>query len=115
MVKKLGDLVRAYMAERGWSRGNPYDPLFREWARVAGAQVATHARLVDVRAGILLVEVDHPGWLQMLQLRQAALLEAARRLVPGVRIDGMKVRLGSGREGPAREGPAREGPARPAR
>jgi predicted nucleic acid-binding Zn ribbon protein len=92
-VKKIGDLLKEYMRERGWLEANPYQPLFEEWAKVAGESLARHARLADVHNGILLVDVDHPGWLQIVQLRQAALLEAARRLAPMANVEGIRARL----------------------
>jgi predicted nucleic acid-binding Zn ribbon protein len=104
-VKKIGDLVREYLRERGWAGGNPYDPLFKEWKRIAGEALAEHSRLLDVRAGILLVEVDHPGWLQVLQLRTAALLEAARSIAPLASLEGIKIRLGSGETGGQNDDP----------
>jgi predicted nucleic acid-binding Zn ribbon protein len=93
-MKKVGDLLREYLRERGWLGGNPYDQLFSQWHRIVGEPMAAHARLVDVRNGILIVEVDHPGWLQMFRLRQDALLEAARSAVPAVSLEGIRVRVG---------------------
>jgi predicted nucleic acid-binding Zn ribbon protein len=104
-MKKVGDLLRQYLREKGWLSGSPYDPLFRGWEKIAGAALARHTRLVDVQKGILLVEVDHPGWLQMLRLRQVGLLEAARRAAPGVGVDGIKARVRNESWGPA-AGPA---------
>ncbi len=95
-MKKVGDLLREYLREKGWLQGNPYEPLFREWPRLAGETLAAHSRLVDVQEGYLLVEVDHPGWLQMVQLRKSTLLDAARRAAPGTVIEGIRVRLGPG-------------------
>jgi predicted nucleic acid-binding Zn ribbon protein len=96
---KIGDLLKEYMRERGWLEGNPYEPLFREWERIAGKSLAEHARLVDVQNKTLLIEVDHPGWLQMLQLRKKGLLEAARRTAPQVSLEDIKVRVGDARSG----------------
>jgi predicted nucleic acid-binding Zn ribbon protein len=93
-MKKVGDLLRQFMREQGWETGSPWAPLFRDWPAIAGHGLAAHARLVDVQKGFLLVEVDHPGWLQMAQLRTASLLEAARRAAPGVEINGLKLRVG---------------------
>lgn len=93
-MKKVGDLLREYLREKGWLAGNPYQPLFAQWQKIAGEALASHARLVDVRNDILIVEVDHPGWLQMLHLRQDALLEAARKAVPLVSVEGIRVRVG---------------------
>jgi predicted nucleic acid-binding Zn ribbon protein len=98
-MKKVGDLLREYLREKGWLGGSPYDPLFREWQTIAGEGLGRHARLVDVQKGILLVEVDHPGWLQMLRLRQAGLLEAARRMAPQAMVQGIKARVGPGQSG----------------
>ena len=95
-MKKVGDLLKEYLREKGWLTGNPYEPLFREWEKIVGNALAAHARLVDVQNKILLIEVDHPGWLQMLQLRKAALLEAARRTAPLAALEGIRVRVGAG-------------------
>jgi len=94
-VKSVGDLLRQLLREKGWTNGNPYDPLFSGWGGIAGGALASHARLLDVQNGILLVEVDHPGWLQMAQLRKDALLAAARRAAPLAGIDGIRFRVGS--------------------
>jgi predicted nucleic acid-binding Zn ribbon protein len=109
-VKRIGDLLKLFMQERGWANGNPYDPLFKEWGKIAGGSLSAHSRLVDVQKGILLVEVDHPGWLQLAQLRKAALLEAAKRVAPLASIDGIRFRVGAG-DGAAPEPPRpAEGP-----
>ena len=63
-------------------------------SRSPGRPWPATSRLVDVHNGILMVEVDHPGWLQMLRLRQEALLEAARKAAPRRAVEGIRVRLG---------------------
>jgi predicted nucleic acid-binding Zn ribbon protein len=93
-VKKVGDLLREFLKQKGWLEGNPYQPLFLQWQKIAGESLAAHARLLDVRNGLLIVEVDHPGWLQMLRLRQDALLAAARKAAPLVSVQGIRIRVG---------------------
>jgi len=93
-VRSIGDILKQYMRERGWLEGNPYEPLFKEWRKIAGEGIASHARLVDVHNGILLVEVDHPGWLQMVQMKSVALIAAARTIAPLAVVEGLKVRVG---------------------
>ncbi len=92
-MKKVGDLLRQYLRERGWLSGSPYEPLFSGWQKIAGEAMAAHARLTDVRGGFLIVDVDHPGWIQMVRMRQAALLEAARKAAPAASLEGIRVRL----------------------
>ena len=93
-MKKVGELLKEYLREKGWLAANPYEPLFTRWKEIAGDPLAPHARLVDVQNGLLLVDVDHPGWLQMLHLRTQAILEAARRAAPQAVIEGIRGRLG---------------------
>jgi predicted nucleic acid-binding Zn ribbon protein len=92
-VRKAGDVLRDYLKERGWPAEDPYAPLFRGWEGIAGRELGRRSRVVEVEDGVVIVEVDHPGWLQMLQLRKRQLLEAARKSVPGGRIEDLRGRL----------------------
>ena len=40
-----------------------------------GANLASHSRIVDLKNGVLLVEADHPGWIELLQLRKNYILK----------------------------------------
>ena len=57
---------------------------------------------MDVRDGFLIVDVDHPGWIQMVRMRQASILQAARKAVPTAAVEGIRVRLAE--RGPAERG-----------
>ncbi len=92
-MRKAGDVLRDFLKDRGWPADDPYAALFRGWEAVAGRELAARSRVVEVEDGVIVVEVDHPGWLQMLQLRKRALLEAARKAVPGGRIVDLRGRL----------------------
>jgi len=92
-MKRLGDLLREFLEARGWASADPYSPLFTGWKTVVGGSLADHCRLAEVDDGILIVEVDHPGWMQMLALQKMSVLEAARRAAPGARIEGLRSRI----------------------
>ncbi len=93
-MRKVGDILKDYLRERGWLAGNPYAPLFSGWDTVAGASLAAHTRLTDVRDGIMIVEADHPGWLQMARMRKETLLSQARAAAPDARIVDARFFLG---------------------
>lgn len=95
-MKKVGDILRDYLRERGWLTANPYAALFSAWTTVAGDSLAAHARLLDIRDGVMIVSVDHPGWLQIARLRKEALLAGARAAAPAGRLDDVRFFLGSG-------------------
>jgi len=76
---------------QGWAR------FFSSWNSSVGERLAAHSRPVDVRNGIVLVEAEHPGWIQLLQLKQEGLLAQLKRAFPELGIRGIAFRLqGSG-------------------
>jgi predicted nucleic acid-binding Zn ribbon protein len=54
---------------------------------------AVHSRIRELERGMLLVEADHPGWIQILQTKQAELLSAVQRGYPELDIRGIAFRL----------------------
>jgi hypothetical protein len=74
-----------------------YSDLFSSWAvlteRTGIPTAASHSRIVELERAILLVEADHPGWIQILQTRQSQLLNAVSRKFPNLEIRGISFRL----------------------
>jgi len=54
---------------------------------------AIHSRIRELEKGVLLVEADHPGWVQILQTKQTALLSAVQRRYPDLGIKAIAFRL----------------------
>jgi hypothetical protein len=53
---------------------------------------------------VLLIEADHPGWIQILQTRQNELLTVAKRRFPDLDIRGIAFRLSRSRQEKAENG-----------
>lgn len=58
-----------------------------------GPQMADHSRLVDYKNGVLLVETDHSGWTQLLQLNSKYILKGLRMKFPDLEIKSLQYRL----------------------
>jgi len=54
---------------------------------------AVHSRIKELERGVLIVEADHPGWIQILQTKQAELLQAIQYRCPKLDIRGIAFRL----------------------
>jgi hypothetical protein len=54
---------------------------------------AVHSRIRELERGVLFVEADHPGWIQILQTKQSELLLAIQRRCPKLDIRGIAFRL----------------------
>ncbi len=96
-MKKAGDVLKALMQdleERNSSAARSV-PIFRSWEGVVGTDVAAHCRLVDIEKGFLKVEVDHPGWVQMLKLKENKVVSRLAREYRSLEIKGMKIFLTS--------------------
>jgi hypothetical protein len=58
-----------------------------------GQNLAAHSRVIDLKNGVLLVEADHPGWIELLHLYTKYILTGLNRAVPELTIDTLSFRL----------------------
>ena len=58
-----------------------------------GEKLAAHSSVVDLKNGILLVESDHPGWNQMLQMHKKFILIGMNRLCGGLKIESLAFKV----------------------
>jgi len=54
---------------------------------------AAHSRICELEQGLLLVEADHPGWMQMLQIKKQELLATAQKKYPELGIRSIAFKL----------------------
>lgn len=52
------------------------------WPELAGPQISARSRAKGLQGETLIIEVDHPAWVQELNLLKPELLEKLRRLEP---------------------------------
>ncbi len=92
-MKKAGDLLQNFLDENIMKKAKEYSGLFSSWKAIAGDQCAAHSRISDLKGTVLIVEADHPGWIQILQTRQANLLKSIQRKYSDLTITGISFRL----------------------
>ena len=63
-----------------------------------GRNLVDHSRIIDLKNGVLLVEADHPGWIELLQLHKKFILTGIQKEEPGLGVSAMAFRL-KGRRG----------------
>ena len=114
-MRKAGDIILDWFRDRYGSdfmeNAESTAGLFSSWERVAAEvwpdtkesradavageipAAAVHSRIRELERGVLLVEADHPGWVQILQTKQAQLLSVVQRRHPDLGIRGIAFRL----------------------
>jgi hypothetical protein len=96
-MKRAGDVLSAFFDERLMKKARGYSKLFASWAELTQKNgipaAADHSRIRELDRGILRVEADHPGWVQILQTRESRLLDDFRRRFPDLDISGISLIL----------------------
>ncbi len=92
-MRKAEDLIQSFLDSIGQAEGGSYSTLFRTWPEIVGEHIAAHSAPVDVRGTSLVIETDHPGWTQMIMIKQATILAQLKRRVPEITITGVTVRV----------------------
>lgn len=62
------------------------------WDKLVGEQIAHRARPLRFRQGILEVQVDHPVWMQQLQMLKPKILEKLQQQLPNADITDIYLR-----------------------
>ncbi len=87
----FSDSNKAYSVLDGWkkvllkikSNKNPYE----------GQNLAEHSKVVDLKNGILIIEVEHPGWIELLQLHKKFILKGLNMNMPSLKIKNLGFKL----------------------
>ena len=58
-----------------------------------GERLAGNTRVIDLKNGVLLVETDHPGWIQYLKMYQKFILNGLKMNLPNMKITNLAFRV----------------------
>jgi hypothetical protein len=91
-MKKAAEIL-SRLLDKGPAGAQPFHSLFGAWRDIAGESLAEHCRAFEVRHRSLLVEADHPGWMQLLLLQKKGILARIRQRFPQLELRDIKVRV----------------------
>ena len=89
MAASLGRLA----ASLGAPRPQVLGAVFSRWEQVVGPDVATHARPVSLRNGLLVVAVDSPAWATQLGYLRGDLLQRLEEAAGAGEVHEVEVRV----------------------
>ena len=93
-IKTVSELLSSFFDQDMVKKGELYSGFGNSWKVIAGSRLGEHSKPADIRHGILIVETEHQGWMQLLQLQQDRILEEIQRRFPDLKIRGIAFRLG---------------------
>jgi hypothetical protein len=96
-MKRAGDFLSAIIDENLLKKVKTYSGVFSAWAEITQhcgiAAAAGYSRVRELEKGVIVVEADHPGWVQLLQTKARWILRDARRRFPELDIRGISFTL----------------------
>jgi len=94
--ERVGEVLSRLFAARGWGRRQARLQLEKAWEDAVGARHATHTRVVNLRRGILEVEVNNGILLQELShYHKRHLLQQLRQRLPNLTVTDLRFRAGT--------------------
>ncbi|MDR2808337.1 MAG: DUF721 domain-containing protein [Spirochaetaceae bacterium] len=103
-MRRAGEILSAVMDEYLFKRVQTQKQLSSSWVQIAAheriAAIVDHSRIVELDLSILLIEADHPAWIQLLQAKQHQVLKSFQDTFPELSITGIAFRLSRPRHAP---------------
>ena len=90
-TRSAGDILKELFASIKLDQRK--ETLFDVWPSLVGEEAAEHLKIKDIKGKTLTLETDHPGWIQVAQLRKNEFLEKIRERFPDKNIDNIKISL----------------------
>lgn len=77
---------------------NRWEAVLNRIPGLAKRRPGSHSRISELRGSVLTIEVDHPGWMQLFQWYQNAIVEQLNLHFPELAIQALQWRLFKGGE-----------------
>ena len=90
-TRSAGDILKQLFDNMKIS--NQGETLFDAWPELVGEEAAEHLKIKDTKGKTLVLEADHPGWVQVAQLRKKEILEKIKGRFPDKYISNIKILL----------------------
>jgi hypothetical protein len=96
-MRRIGDVLSTILDEDTLTKAREYSAFFSCWKDLTEkngiAAAVDHSWIKNLERGLVWIEVDHPGWKQMLQTKESKLLSDFRRRFPEMDISGISIML----------------------
>ena len=96
-MKRIGDVITSVFDEKMIEKADGYSVFFSCWKDLTEKNgipaAAAHSWIKSLDNGLVWIEVDHPGWKQILQTKERKLLYDFRYRFPKMGISGISIML----------------------
>lgn len=97
-MEKIGEFLKDFLDKNEIALNNNYSSFFKSWDKIAGEPLSHYTKVKDISKNQLIIEVTHPGWLQMFQFKEKKILNSLEKNYPELKIKAVKLVLVEKRE-----------------
>jgi|SRR3989338_3954038 len=83
----IGDILSKFFQNSTWKKKTEQYSLWEHWETIVGKEAAKHARPERWQNDMLIVQTDHPVWIQELKMREPEILEKIRKYCPKLTLN----------------------------
>ncbi len=94
-AEAVSELLKSLLGKKGLDQRLPRYQAWLVWDKIVGEQIAKRARPLRIREKILEVRVDHPVWMQQLQMLKPQILKKLHEQLPDCDIEDIYLRRGT--------------------
>ena len=96
-VKRAAEILTRFFDERTIQEASRFEEFRSTWRQIVGQRLADHSKPRSIVHRTLLIAADHAGWIQLLQMDQARILERISKHYPELEISSLAftVEMGS--------------------
>jgi len=85
-MKKISEALDGFFETYGIVDDKNYFGFVGSWNKLIGQDLACHSRPGDIRGTVLIISVDHPGWMTRMRFEEKKLLKKIRQAFPQLGI-----------------------------
>ncbi len=93
-----GDVLKDLFDKIVPEEASGYTGLFSGWNEIVGPEISMHVAPADVKNNFLILEADHPGWIQKIRMQQESILKEIWSRYPELGIKRLKISIGKGKK-----------------
>ncbi len=92
-MKKAGDILKDFLGTLNIKEKSGRKTITSSWKEIAGEELSEHTKIKDIRKDTIYIEADHPGWLQILDLKKKAIIFNINKMFPDKKIEQIRTSL----------------------
>ncbi|UCG00035.1 MAG: DUF721 domain-containing protein [Spirochaetaceae bacterium] len=92
-MRKAAEILAQILDEKSRRLGQTYDSVFGAWSQVVGDSLSEHSRIYEFTGRNVFIEVDHPGWMQLLLFKKPQILRSLKRKYPALDIRDLRIKV----------------------